>query len=91
MADITIRGVSSVAVLGTLVGRYVGDRIVDLQYPPHKGYKGDDYYMKRAYCVRGKFENGGSWYAGVMIHKGKLLGIRYPNPVQWQEEWNANV
>ena len=91
MADISIKDVPSVAVLQTLVGKDIGHRIIDLQYPPHRGYKGDDYYRKRAYSVQGKFENGGKWYAGVMIYKGKLLGIRYPNPVQWQEEWNANV
>jgi hypothetical protein len=85
MADITIKDVPSVAVLETLVGTDIGDRVISLR---EKAYKGDDYYRKRSYCVRGTFENGGYWYAGVMIYKGKLLGIRYPNPVKWQEEWN---
>ena len=88
MSDIAIKGIASVAELEMLVGKDIGHLIIDLQLPTFKGYKGDDYYRKRAYSVQGKFENGGKWYAGVMIYKGKLLGIRYPNPIKWQEEWN---
>jgi hypothetical protein len=85
---LAIKGVKSVSDLETLVGRDISHLIVDNNRPSLRYYKGDDYYRKRAYCVRGNFSNGGQWYAGVMIYKGKLLGIQYPNPVQWQKEWN---
>jgi|TARA_Y100000296_G_C5079726_1_gene209293 hypothetical protein len=79
-----IKGIESIAQLEQLVGKEIGNRIIDRD----NEYKGDNYYKRKAYCIEGTFKNGGSWYAGVMIHKGKMLGIKYPTPIKWEEEWN---
>ena len=79
---IKIKDIKTVAELELLVGEDIDKRIIG------KSYKGKKYYRKRAYSIEGEFENGGKWYAGVMIHKGKLLGIKYPNEINLEKEWD---
>tara|TARA_Y100000401_G_scaffold106655_1_gene100347 strand:+ start:643 stop:900 length:258 start_codon:yes stop_codon:yes gene_type:complete len=81
---LSIEGITTIAQLENLIGRRIGHRIIDRD----NEYKGDEYYKRKAYCIEGKFRNGGSWYAGVMIYKGKIIGMKYPRQIKWKEEWN---
>jgi len=75
-----IKGITSIAQLNTKLGTHIGNKLIDKD----NEYKGDKYYKAKAYTVHGYFENGGKWYAAIIINKGILVDIKDYKTNNWK-------